>query len=549
MRMSTEAMASFARGMNDSASATAYRADECALLMNGRVSPEGTARVRAGSRRAHVVALNAGAQGYGGTEFTTTAGAVQWIVFVGNKAFRSTDEGATWAEIATALRTDYWSFTVLPIGGVTTLICANGGASVYTWDGTTWATLAGVPAGVRYVASYGRRLWIAGHNGIVLQASEIDVPGDFNTVQGALYLQVQAGEGNAITGLFELGSRLLVFKRGSVATVDGFGSDDLQVQAGATGLSRSVGCIAPRTIQAVGDDGVMWLSERGLEYYASGSGMRQMATSLRAFFEGVGWGNIAANPGTPCALYLPELNEYRCSLPTYSARNDRTVRVNLSTGAVSLDRHAPRAGGTLYVDQTGALAFEAEPTRYEARVVNGVLVLAMDGRGGAFVGLNAAGEIELLESRHDNAVLFTADRGEDVSQPVQIGYDGFVRYLEDGTTDDAHPDGTAGRPIGFRLVTRPLLFGSPFLRKRARLLKLSAEAAGTATVNVAVRGDGAHGRPHALAIPAAVDRQPRQAKARVASRGRTLQVEVWTSDAVSLAGISLQAEMLREVGA
>lgn len=550
MRLQQEATASFARGMNDSAAATAYRKDECALLLNGRVSPEGTARVRGGSRRAGASALNGTDQAYGGVEFTTSAGVKQWIAFAGAKAYLSEDEGATWTETAAAMPLGYWSFTVATLLGAPALIAANGGPSVYRWDGATWSAILGMPAGVQHVAAFGRRLWIAGHDGVVVQASEIDTPENLNTVDGALYLRIDAGEGQSITGLFEIGGRLLVFKRGSIATVDGFGSDDLQVQAGSRGLSNSIGCIAPRTIQAVGDDGVAWLSERGLEYFSASKGMERdgIATGLRAFFEGVPWGNIEAAPGTPCALYVPELSEYRCALPTWSARNDRTVRVNMVTGAAYLDRHAPRVGGTLYVDDDGALAYTAEPTRYQARTQDGALVLATDGRAGAFVGLDAEGALELLDNLSEAAVLFTADVGDQVSQPVSIGYDGFVRYLEDGTTDDADTNGTNGRPIGFQLLTRPLLFDSPFLRKRGRLVHLSVEAASAATVAVALRGDGQPGRSHDLPIPAATNRQPRQARARVGVRGRTLQVEVWTSDQLSIAGVALHAETLREVG-
>lgn len=549
MKLTEESTSSFALGMVDSVAATAYREGQAALILNGRISPEGTVSTRLGSKRAHAAALNAGAQGWGGTVFVTSAGVVQWLAFVGNKAFKSVDEGATWAQIATGLRTDYWSFAVMTVGPDNTLYCANGGASVYSWDGATWAAAAGFPAGVRLLAVANERMAVAGHDGSNVWMSEVRVATNFVTPDGLIIPIVTDDGDNEITGLFQLGPHLLIFKRHSVATLDGFGATDLEVQAGASGLSRSVGCVAFRTIQAVGDTSVMWLSERGLERYSLANGLRLVSQAIKGFMREVAWGNIAATPGLPCALYLPELNEYRCSLPTYVAKNDTTVVVSLDTGAVVLHRHAPATGsGTLYVDEFGYLQFEPTPTRQQARLVGGELTLATGGQAGAYVEIDANGSIALLTNDNENAVLFVADRGESVNTPIQIGYDGFVRLLDEGSLDDAPSSGAGGSVIGFRLQTRPLLFGDPYRRKRGRLLWLTVQAESGAAVDVNLIADGRPLASHALAFPASQGRQPRVRKARVGAKAATLQVEVRTSDQMSLAGVTLAAEPMREVG-
>lgn len=547
MRYAEEPTSSFAKGMNDSAAATAYRRDEAAVIINGRIAPEGTVSVRKGSRRAHAAALNGGAQGYGGTVFVTTAGVVQWLAFVGAKAYVSINEGATWAQIATGLRTDYWSFAAMRVGAVDTLFCANGHTAMYSWDGTTWAAAAGVPAGsIRLLAVFNKRLVVAGHNGIVVQMSEVGVPSNFTTPDG-LFLQINTDDGdNEITGLFDLSPHLMVFKRKSTAAVDGFGAVDLEVQAGATGLSRSVGCLAFRTIVAVGDTSVMWLSERGLERYSLANGLRLMSGSLRTFFAGLAGGTIADTPGLPCAIYLPDSTEYWCSVPTYAAKNDTTVILNLTTEAATLQRHAPAVGGgTVFVDADGYLQFEATPTRSQARLVNSVLTLAEGGQGGAYVGLDVNGYIELLENFSDNAALFVADRGVEVNTPVQIGYDGFVRWLEEGTLDDVASDGV---PIGFRLVTRPLIFGDLYRRKLGRFLWVSVVAPDGALVYVNVIVDGRPRQTHALAFPSSMNGQPKTRMVRVNGKGTTVQVEVRTSDQMSLAGVALTAGRIAGVG-
>lgn len=553
MKYAEEPTSSFARGMQDSAAATAYRRDEAALILNGRVSPEGTVSTRLGSKRAHSAALNSGAQGWGGTVFITTAGVVQWLAFVGDKAYLSLNEGSTWAAIvgATGLRTDYWSFAVMTVGADNTLYCANGGTNVYAWDGVTWGVATGFPAGVKVMAVANERMAIGGHDGSNVWLSEVRVAANYVTGSGgAVIVNIVTDDGDSdITGLFQLGPHLLVFKRHSVNTIDGFGATDIEVQAGAIGVSRSVGCLAFRTIAAVGDTSVMWLSERGIERYSLENGLRLVSQSIRGFLAEVGWGNILAAPGLPCAIYLPEENEYRCAVPTYLAKNDTVIRVGLLTGAISLDRYAPAAGsGTVYVDEGGYLQFEPTPTRQQARVIDGVIRPVEGGVAGAYVGLDGSGNLELLSNLADHAVLFVADRGAEVNTPIAIGYDGFVRWLDEGTVDDVASDGTGGVPIGFRLQTRPLLFGDPYRRKRPRLLWISVDAPSGATVDANLLADGVPRATHSLSIGASQNRQPRIGKARVGGRGTTLQVELRTSDQASLAGVTLAAEPLREVG-
>jgi hypothetical protein len=380
----------------------------------------------------------------------------------------------------------------------------------------------------------------------MVAASKIDNP-EVWAIPDALFVAVQTHDGEAdVRGLFQIGTHLLVFKSGSVAYIDGVGNSDLVVAAGATGISRSVGCVGFRTIQPAGDDGVMWLSERGVELYRPGRGIAPVSESLRGFWQGVAWGNVAANPGLAHALYLPERREYWCAVPVGGVYANEVVIVNLATGGASLARYGggDGEGGSLVVGADGALEYRAAPTGQRARVVGGYLVLATTQEDGMAVRLDADGYLELVTSERHAAVLFLASRGGGAARPAAIGYDGFVRWLEHGRCDDARADGSGGAEVQFALVTRPLLFRAPFRRKRARIVQVLATAPEGADVEVNVRADGRRQRAHTLAFGRSVENQPLERLARVNGRGRTLQVEIHAGAGVQIAGVALQAEVL-----
>ena len=552
MRLLPEGNESFNGGMQDSSPANKFRSNEVALLLNGRVTPDGAVRSRGGSKRTHAGAL--AGQGYGAIEFRPTGGAVQWVVFAGGSMYTSTDEGVTWTQRASLLRQDYWSLAIMQIGANQTLLCANGGANIHTWDGTTWGTLAapagetGPPAGVKFLALFNSRLYVAGHNGNVVQASKIGEPAIF-TMPPGLYLPVQTHEGdNEITGLFTEGENLLVFKRESTSAINGFGVTDLVVAAGQTGVSRSVGCVGFRTIRAVGDQGVMWLSERGLEWLRRGRGIELASKGLTRFFrEDVAWGEIADSRGIPVALHLPDEQEYVCYVPTATQRNDYGIVFHLAHGACALDRPGALSAGTLYVDADGSLSFSAQPDRSKVRLLNGALALADAGRPGLSVDV-VGGALTIVQPAHTPSAFTIADRTLEQNTPVSVGYDGFVRvHGEDIQRDDLLANETGGAEIGFHLRSRPFLFGSAFARKRARTVEVLATAEEAAALDVALVADGVPQRAHRRSLSITQGRAPKRERLFVKGTGRTLQAEVRNTSGPGweLAGIAVGAERLR----
>lgn len=543
MDLRTETTASFARGANDSADATAYRQDEVAWIVNGRVRPDATLEARRGSKRLHSAALGGGEQGYGGASFMRADGTAQWIVFFGPTAYVSSDDGANWTQIATGLRRDYWSLCTMRVGATNYLLCVNGGTA-YKWDGSTWSVLAGCPSGAKFGAVFNERFYVAGHNGNIVQASAIADPEKW-TIPDGLAFQIQTHDGDdQLTGLYAIASVLLVFKRHSTSYVNGFGYSDLVVAAGASGLSRSVGCIGWRTIKAADAEGIMWLSERGVERYVPGGRIELVSNRLRTFFKNISWDGILADQGEPTALFYPQEHEYWLALPAAGAQNNYIYVYNTATGANALYQYGSLTGGTVFNNNSGYFSFTDESGRSLMRVESGYLRVATGSETGVYGKVGADGYFTLVQTAHDNAVLFQADIGGRPSAPIGCGYDGFVRHLDTGTKDDALSNDTGGNLVTLVVEDRPHLFGDRWHRKRARIIEALVVAPDGGVVDLSLMVDGVEKQTHSITIEPTQLNRPQRIFARVNGRGYSLQVKARSTDAVAIASLGMAAERL-----
>lgn len=558
-RLREERNASFRRGMQDSRAADAMADTEARRIINGRITEEGNCATRRGSIRTAAVPLNAGAPIYGATRFVLQNGAVRWLVIAGAQAYLSEDEGKTGTAIAGAgaLSLGFWTFTTIQLGATNFLYAANGGANVCRFDGTTWSAMAAWPAGVRFLAAFNDRLWGAGHNGNHVIASKIVNPAVLDLAEGALDIQVQAQDGDSrIMALCVSpnGERLMVHQRNSVALLNGYGEASLYLRAGNKALSRSVGCMGHRTLIYVGDDGVSWLSERGIEYYSEGAGLLLATPSLRGFFKEIAWSSIVANSGQPAAVYLPTVQEGWYTLSAAGTQNDYLVCVNFGLSleeggyAATIWRYAAPTGHTLYVDELGYLQYESSSARSLVRLEAGYQALADGSKAGVYVTIDEGGYLQTVTNPSDHATLFGADRGDENSAPMAGGYDGHLRQLDVGGKDDVLSSGSGGQTFAMLLLTRPFLFEDEYARKKASEIDVSAIADAGAVITAAVVADGMHGGEVPLNIPASADDTPRLQRAKpLGHEGRTLQVEIRTTDQVEIASVGLTANVRRRV--
>jgi hypothetical protein len=404
---------------------------------------------------------------------------------------------------------------------------------------------------VTEIEVFNGRVWYTGHNGPLVQAGRIASISEF-TGSYSITVQVQTHDGdNDVVGLYSLGDLLLAFKRGSTAWINGFGQTDIVVAAGATGLSRSVGLLARRSVQAAGDQGLLFQSDRGIEFYQPGMGIRLASTGLKNFFRTIALADLASSPGLSDAVYVPGLNEYHLATSASGSQNDYVVRVHLDLPrpdggfACSLDPYTATAAGTLYVDDAGSLSFSEDSDRQKLRTVAGSATLATGTQAGRYVEIDANGSLSEVTLDSTPAALFVADRsGSENLVPHSAGYDGFVRALDTGSRDDLLSDGTGGTALAARLQSPPLL--PQFLNAPKWLREVEAQviAPQATTVEFVVLADGVEVESQSVAVAASTNNEPVRVRARVSGKGDTIRAEVRGSlPGLKIASLTARAEV------
>ncbi len=552
-QLQQELTTDLSRGMFEDVAATRYPRNVAAEILNGRIQTDGTVERRDGTQRLHPTALNA-ATGFGGIEFTTANGVRQLLAFMGSEIHRSEDAGATWLDVTpTTPLGNYYDFATMRVGATNWLFAANGDTELWRWDGTTWTATPNAPAGVKFISVFNQRLWGTGHSGILIQASKIGDPTIWASPDG-LTIQAQTHDGDTPTGLFQIGAHLLVFDEHATSYIDGYGEQTLIVASGATGFSRSVGCVAFRTIVAVGDNEVCWLSERGIEYYSPSNGIQLVSRGLQTFLSNIDRGALRDNPGRPSAAYdaTEQGQEYHLAVATTGTiNNNRTVVLNLLQrgqgwlGAPTIDRQLTTIGG-------GEVLFTSPGGDYLETGMGGQMAFA-DSAGYMQLGSigdptvpDGAGYLESVTNDALPATLFVAHdpvRGKAVHS---VGYDGFVRKHFGVDSDDVLSDDTGGTPVTMTVVSRPHLFQRPTRRKRARIIHLGGINSVESTVTMLVRTRGVAGAERIKTVPATSSNQGRRVKATVHAVGDAPQIEIRTEDKFRLSLLGLSAEIMRE---
>lgn len=554
-RLFDEFQEDFSRGMDDSRAANRYPRNAAKLIQNARIESDGTVSRRDGTRRLHLAALFAGI-GYGATMFEAANGDVQEIAIFGTKAYMSDDNWLTSAEVATGLREDYYDFATMRVGSTNYLFMANGDTTVKRWDGTTWDTLPNVPSGVKYIEVFNSRLAVTGHSGVLVQLSKVADPTIWTGAGGALTVSILTYDGDPPNGLFTAGPHLLVFERHNTSYLDGFGEQTLIVAQGATGFSRSVGCIAFRTIVAVGDEEVCWLSARGVEYYSPRTGIHLLSRQIDTFMsENVDFTTIVDNPGRPTACYDAFRQDYLCAVPTGGLRNSRTIVVNLYQrgtgwlGAPSIDLKAYSAGTELLFGGDADGYMEIEAAGYRLRVdANGYTTFGTEAGGADPILEDADGYLDAVTDDALPATLYIGPSVEGGLVVHSAGYDGFVRqhFGADFDKDDELVTPSGGEDIEMVLVPRPFVMGAPRRRKRVRAVHVSAINETSATLTVAVRAGGTLGATTTLTVPLTQYSQAKRERAMVTGLDDAPQVELHTTARTRIALVGVSAEVTRE---
>ena len=151
----------------------------------------------------------------------------------------------------------------------------------YTGTGSS-SNLGGTPpSNAKYITSHRNRVWIANTSAgkSRLHYSALDNPEDWTTSGDAGFLDIGKADGEQITGIVSVGSRLVIFKQNSTWVVKNGTPSTFVVEK----ISSSVGCVAPRTIVA-GEKFALFLSNDGV-YAANESGVALMSYNIQPDFD------------------------------------------------------------------------------------------------------------------------------------------------------------------------------------------------------------------------------------------------------------------------
>ncbi len=551
-QLAEELTTDFSLGMLDAVAPTAFPKASVRTIYNGRVQPDGSIQRRPGSKRTSSTTPNNGI-GYGGAFFTTAGGEDQIVDISGSVASMSADFGETWTSIATGLREDFYTIISMREGATQYLLMANGDTTIKKWDGSTWGTVANAPSGVKYIAEFNRRLYATGHSGVLVQASAVGDIEEWDTADGALTVQVDAPP----TGLFQIGPHLLVFDRTSTSYIEGYGEQTLVVAAGATGFSRSVGCVAFRTIVGVGDNGACWLSERGVEYYIPGSAIELISKGVQTFLGTIDYELIYANPGYPSATYDEIEQNYHLAISDGGAYNNRVLVLNLLQTDVEQQRRGYKAAASIDTPGrnpvTPLLFSETGDADGYLTVDAGGVTLEADDDG--YATLDADGTTEVYEDEdgylsdsNDTlpATLFVAPSANKSRVVYSVGYDGYLRRHSGVDKDDELYDGTGGEDVTMTVGSRPFLLKRARQKKRIRAVHVASIQDANATLSITVSGAGSTTTAQTVTQTTLGSDTAYRSRILTKLDADNPEVQITTTDDVKLTLLGVSARLLRE---
>ena len=191
------------------------------------------------------------------------------------------------------------------------------------------------PSGVKYLALYQGRLFAASDS--ALYYSAVDEPESFD----ALAIEyVNQSDGQKITGICAVQDTLLIFKEGSVYTLNGADPTTWEIDR----LSDDYGCGSHRTIKTVGDS-VYWFGRQGIVRYTPGGNVDTIGMRLYGSIDStVNYDSIL----TASACKDEQNFRYIVALPgTGQTRATFMLPLNITLGVLESSKWDPMDAATL----------------------------------------------------------------------------------------------------------------------------------------------------------------------------------------------------------
>ena len=201
--------------------------------------------------------------------------------------FASTSNGAayaltgpgTWTSVLTGLGTDDVEFATF----TNLCIAVNKNISAQKSTGSNFSVLLGLPpANAKFVIMFKNRLWMANTSAgkSRLHFSAEGSAEDWTTVGSAGYIDINADDGDEITGIAACGANLFIFKRFSIHILTGYRPDNFVVSA----TPVFEGCISHRSIVNMGTF-LTYLSDRAVHSIAPGGFTSELSVNIKGDIE------------------------------------------------------------------------------------------------------------------------------------------------------------------------------------------------------------------------------------------------------------------------
>lgn len=275
-----DAQTGFGGGLNLSADVSELAPDELRNARNARLTEFGGASRRGGTQRTHAAALAAAPVrgGYGWVH----GDVVEQLAVCNGKLFTGTyTAGINFAERTGALdSTTQPSFEGFRDNSADVCYIADGGA-LNKWNGSALTVNIASTPNVAQLAMYNLRLFGINGTDERLYWSAIgngDTLGVVASGGGSAIVRTFAQQ--ALIGLMPLGASLCLFHRAGVSRFTGWSLDDINIEAGTTGVSADTGTIAPRSLVRVENVGY-FVAERGV-YMATEGGVFPIGQKIDA---------------------------------------------------------------------------------------------------------------------------------------------------------------------------------------------------------------------------------------------------------------------------
>ena len=235
---------------------------------------------RAGSKRLHGTAIGAGASVKGVFQWDAPLGS-QLIAVCGSDFYHKLLAAANYTEVAASLSiTDRVTFAPYRIGGNVKVLIADG-SGIFTWDGTTLASVAGAPTADRALIYKLRAFAFDGSK--TLYYSKTGDPTKWAVADGGGFVDIETYNDAQIMAGIVVGSSLLIFKEDNTARFTGVDTSNIRVDVETEGISAEVGCIAPNTVCRF-DEAAFFLSDRG-PYIATEAGVKEIGLKVARSFD------------------------------------------------------------------------------------------------------------------------------------------------------------------------------------------------------------------------------------------------------------------------